>query len=40
MIADEEYEEPGLWREIAKANGINNPRNLEYGRTIIIPRLE
>jgi hypothetical protein len=40
MIADEEYEEPGLWREIARANGINNPRHLENGRTIIIPRLE
>lgn len=40
MIANEEYEEPGMWREIAKANGISNPRHLEAGRTLIVPRLE
>ena len=40
MIAQEEYEEPGQWREIARANGIDNPRELTAGRTIIIPRLE
>ena len=40
MIAGEEYEEPGMWRDIARANGIDNPRKLTAGRTIIIPRLE
>ncbi len=40
MIADHEYEDPGLWREIAKANGIDNPRKLETGRKLIVPRLE
>lgn len=40
MIADEEYEDPDLWREIARANGIDNPRILETGRQLIIPPLE
>jgi len=38
-IAAEEYEDPGLWREIAKANGIENPKKLEPGTVIKIPRL-
>ena len=40
MIADNEYENPGMWREIAKANEIDNPRKLEIGRKLIVPRLE
>lgn len=40
MIASEEYEDPGLWRDIAKANQIDNPRHLKTGRKLIIPRLE
>lgn len=40
MMANEEYEDPGLWREIAQANQIDNPRFLEPGRKLIIPRLE
>ncbi|NPV90560.1 MAG: LysM peptidoglycan-binding domain-containing protein [Firmicutes bacterium] len=40
MIANEEYEDPGRWREIAQANGIGNPRVLEPGRQLIIPALE
>lgn len=40
MIASEEYQDPGLWREIAKANGIDNPRKLNTGRKITVPRLE
>lgn len=40
MIAAEEYEDPGLWRSIADANGIDNPRKLTAGRKLIIPRLE
>ncbi|MEF2245396.1 CIS tube protein [Paenibacillus sp. IITD108] len=39
QIAAEEYEEPGLWREIARANGIENPKRLEPGTVIKIPRL-
>lgn len=40
MIAAAEYDDPGLWREIARANGIDNPRKLEAGTPLIIPRLE
>lgn len=40
MIAYEEYEEPGRWREIAQANGLANPRALEVGKKLMIPRLE
>ncbi len=39
QIAAEEYEDPGLWREIARANGIANPKRLEPGSVIKIPRL-
>jgi hypothetical protein len=40
MLASEEYEDPGQWRAIAEANGIDNPRKPVTGRKIIIPRLE
>jgi LysM repeat protein len=39
QIAAEEYEDPGLWREIARANGIADPKRLEPGSVIKIPRL-
>lgn len=39
-LASEEYEDPGLWREIAKANEIDNPRYLERGRQLRVPRLD
>ncbi|WP_274650189.1 CIS tube protein [Paenibacillus humicola] len=40
MLAAAEYEAPGEWRAIAEANGIDNPRRLQTGRKIIIPRLD
>lgn len=40
MVASEEYEDPELWRSIARANQIDNPRKLETGRRLIVPRLE
>ncbi|MGI5912267.1 MAG: CIS tube protein [Syntrophomonadaceae bacterium] len=40
MLAAREYEDPGRWREIAKANGINNPRLVEAGSKLVIPPLE
>jgi hypothetical protein len=40
LMASAEYENPGLWREIAHANGIDNPLKLEPGRRITVPRLE
>lgn len=38
-IAAEEYEDPGMWREIARANRIDHPNKLEPGTIIKIPRL-
>lgn len=40
MLAAEEYDDPAHWRDIAEANGIDNPRRLPVGRKLIIPRLE
>lgn len=38
-IAAEEYNDPSLWRLIARANGIVNPRDLRPGTLLAIPRL-
>jgi Contractile injection system tube protein/LysM domain len=38
-IAAEEYDDPTRWREIARANGIVNPRALVPGMQLKIPRL-
>jgi nucleoid-associated protein YgaU len=38
-IAAEEYRDPALWRHIARANGIVNPRDLKPGTLLTIPRL-
>ena len=40
LIAAEEYGDPTMWRAIAEANKIDNPRILETGKEIIIPPLE
>jgi len=40
LIAYEEYENPAYWRKIAEANDIDNPLELEVGRSLIVPRLE
>ncbi len=40
MLAAREYEDPGRWREIALANGIDNPRLLKTGSQLIVPPLE
>lgn len=39
FIANREYGDPAIWRPIAKANKIDNPRILETGREINIPPL-
>lgn len=39
QIAAEEYEDPALWRAIAKANDLKNPSQLEAGTLLKIPRL-
>ena len=38
-IAADAYDDPGRWREIARGNGISDPRQLEPGRVLTIPRL-
>lgn len=38
-IAGDEYNDPALWRPIAEANGIDNPRALTPGRPLTIPAL-
>jgi nucleoid-associated protein YgaU len=38
-IAADEYHDPALWRAIARANGITNPRVLEPGRVLALPAL-
>lgn len=39
QIAAEEYEDPALWRAIARANGISDPKQIEAGMLLKIPRL-
>jgi LysM repeat protein len=38
-IAAAVYRNAGVWREIAKANGITDPRTLPPGRVLTLPRL-
>ena len=38
-MAANEYGEAAEWREIASANGIDNPRRLRSGDTLVVPAL-
>jgi nucleoid-associated protein YgaU len=38
-IAARHYNDPGLWRHIATANGISNPRVLKPGQVLRVPKL-
>lgn len=38
-IAGEEYSDPALWRLIAQANNINNPRAITPGQILTVPPL-
>jgi len=38
-IAGEVYSDPSLWRIIAEANGLDDPRRLAVGRRMTIPKL-
>lgn len=40
LLAAEEYDDPGKWRHIADANGIENPRDLRPGTELVVPPLE
>ncbi|MCC2869858.1 MAG: LysM peptidoglycan-binding domain-containing protein [Candidatus Accumulibacter phosphatis] len=37
-IAAETYRDPAQWRLIAEANNLDDPRHLDVGRTLTIPR--
>lgn len=39
QVASQVYRDPTLWRVIARANGIRDPRRLEPGRVLTIPAL-
>lgn len=39
-IAFEVYKDPGRWRIIADANHLDNPRRLEIGRPLSIPKMD
>jgi nucleoid-associated protein YgaU len=39
-LAADEYGDPALWRPIATANGIVNPRDLQPGMMLTIPKLQ
>jgi nucleoid-associated protein YgaU len=38
-IAAQEYRDPARWRDIARANGIVNPRDIKPGTVLTIPKL-
>ena len=38
-MAGREYEDPGKWREIAEANGIDDPSDVREGTVLSIPPL-
>jgi hypothetical protein len=39
-LAERVLGNPNLWREIARANGIRDPRRLIPGRSLLIPRVQ
>ena len=39
QVAGQVYRDPTLWRVIARANDIRDPRRLEPGRVLTIPAL-
>ncbi len=39
-IAASVYQDPSRWREIARANDIRDPRRLDPGRQLLIPRID
>jgi nucleoid-associated protein YgaU len=38
-IAAAVYRRPDAWRELARANGISDPRDLRPGQVLTVPRL-
>lgn len=39
LIASGIYQDPARWREIARENGIRDPRRLDPGQLLLVPRL-
>jgi hypothetical protein len=39
-IAARQYHRPGEWRLIAEENGIDDPRRLTIGRTLLVPPMQ
>jgi hypothetical protein len=39
QIAQGAYHDPGRWRDIARRNGITDPRRLDPGRLLLLPRI-
>lgn len=39
FIAYQEYGDPTMWRPLARANGLENPRALRPGQHLVVPRL-
>jgi nucleoid-associated protein YgaU len=39
-LAAAEYRDPALWRPIAEANGIDNPRRVPPGQFLVVPPLK
>lgn len=40
VLAWREYGDPGAWRAIAEANGIDDPVRLAHGRELLLPALD
>jgi len=38
-IADQEYDDPSMWRIIARENGILNPRKVQHGTVLKVPSI-
>ena len=39
MLAAQEYDDPSAWKEIAKENGILNPRKVDHTRRLKVPSI-
>jgi nucleoid-associated protein YgaU len=39
-VAHRTYGDPGRWRLIAEANGVDNPLHLRRGTSLNLPRLD
>ncbi|QZY54474.1 CIS tube protein [Crassaminicella profunda] len=40
MLANEEYDDPRMWRKIAKENNLLNPRKIKTGQVVKVPAID